>query len=543
MWIALSLIACGPARVPDEQPDLSGDSAPPVEDTEPPPEDTDPPPEDSAPPPEDSDPPPEDTAPPADCEPSVVVADAHVVEGDQVVVTAACAGPEPAAWSLEPLELPAGALWDPAAGALTWRTGLEDGGRHELVFVVRPQFETDAIPESVTATVWVADAIDDPANVPPDPATYTEEWGLPVIHVSPHGWLSDSYVTADVYFQGERYDAEVKIRGASSYYYPKNSYTLNFGEVNLDASDYGLPDKDHLVLTTPFDDNSYVRQKLAYDVWQEMAAYWDDQRLTIRTFFAVLYMDGGYVGLYTAMDHVDDQFIGDMGYNREGNVYKAVNHDANFYRKANLTSGYEKTEGDPGDWSDLEALVYFTGQDDTATFLDEADQWINLEEFMDWLLFVHFTSSDDSGGKNSYLYNDPADTAWRYAPWDFNHSFGQTWQTIRLGPDVYNSFKSTNAVFNHIQSDPEADAALWDRLHQMMKDGPLSPGWFVETLDDYYAQIDDSAARDWSRWGDSYYSYWYYVRNGCADCLDYEGEKQYLYDWLAERDSWMRSYH
>lgn len=537
------LLACHPPTVPADRPDLSGDTdstAPALTDDTAPPRDTEPP-GDTAPPRDTA--PPQDTAPPPaqeDCDPELTVERTNLLEGDTARISARCRG---AGWTVAPLSLPAGALWD--GQNLTWLTGLADAGLVEVTFTLTPD-DPGAFPQTATAELSIADNYLDPDNTPVDPWTYTTEWGLPVIHVFTAGGISTDYSPAAVFFDGTLYEAEIQIRGASSAGYTKNSYTLNFGKENLDPGDWLPNKKDHLILVTTMDDNSYVRQKLAYDMWKSMAEYWGVERLTPRTFFAVLYLDGEYYGLYTGLDRVDEEFIGEMGLDRTGNLYKAVNHDANFYLKSNLHAGYEKKEGeDLTDFTDLDALVQFTGGSTTEEFLAEADQWIQLDEFMDWNLFVHYSSSDDSGGKNSYIYNDPDDWMFRYAPWDFNHSFGQDWQTIRVSSAANNDFRGTNKVFDHIQSDPDADAELWGRLHAMMDSGgPLDPEVLRQTLDEYYALIDDSAARDWEKWRQAYRDYWDGVRGGsCSDCLEYEGEKQYVYDWLAERDTWMRTYH
>jgi spore coat protein CotH len=349
---------------------------------------------------------------------------------------------------------------------------------------------------------------------------------------------------------GHTYAGEMKIRGAASASYPKNSYTLRFPDEDLDASAVGLGNKDHLVLITTFDDNSYVRQKLAYDVWMAMADHAGADRMTPRTFFAVVYRDGEYWGLYTACDRIDDHFAQEMGLSRDGNLYKSVNHDANFYRtnsgggtKATLHDGYEKKEGDPpqgavGAFDDLDALVAFSADHDDATFWAEAPGWFRVDEFADWFLLVHYIAADDSGGKNAYLYNDPDNPEFRYCPWDMNHSFGQGWYVYRVDPDTNNDFTWTNGIFAHLQHQPQASAELWQRFDDLRDSGPLQPPWFVDTLDDYYALIDVSARRDWAVWSGQYQSYW-----GGYNTNDYPAEQAYLRDWLDERDHWMSVYH
>ena len=60
------------------------------------------------------------------------------------------------------------------------------------------------------------------------------------------------------------------MRGATSASYPKRSYTVKFTEGELGVKGWhGGKTRGHLVLTTTFDDATYVRQKLVYDLWRD----------------------------------------------------------------------------------------------------------------------------------------------------------------------------------------------------------------------------------------------------------------------------------
>ena len=262
-----------------------------------------------------------------------------------------------------------------------------------------------------------------------------------------------------------------------------------------------------------------------------MAEHAGQARLTPRSFFAVVYLNGVYHGLYTAVDHVDDEFMEQMGFLREANLYKAVSHDANFYNKSNLHSG-EPLD----DFSDLDELVAFTGGSTPTDLIDGAAAWLDLEEFMDWFLLVHYSESGDSAGKNSYLAHDPAGGPFRFAPWDFNHSWGQNWYTARVPSSALNDFSSRNAVFAAIHA--VRSEALWDRFRALRADeGPMSTPWVTGRLDAYYALIEPSAERDWAKWAQDYqaFSRWSGHRSGAGDWQDYQGEKAYLYQWVQER--------
>ena len=472
------------------------------------------------------------------------------LEGDTIAFTVSCTGDlatEDA--RITALTAPAGASFDEATRSFSWVTGPADGGRVSVVFSVTAA-DGSGVPSAETVTFWVADNPDASDNVEVDPATYTEEWGLPVLHVDALGALSQEYTRADITWQGEAY-VGIKIRGASSAYYPKPSYTLEFNEDELPIDAWGKT-RNHLVLITTFDDNSYVRQKLVYDTWAAMADYWDQERLTPRTFFVVVYLDGQYQGLYTAVDRIDDEYMDHMGFERDANLYKSVNHDGNFYltnssgrAKSSMHDGYTKEEGDDeSDMSDLDALVSFTGNASASELIDGAGDWIDIQEFMDWFLLVHYSLSEDSAGKNAYLAHS-TDGIFRYSPWDFNHSWGQGWYTYRIPSSSMNYFTSTNRVFWAIQSVSATNTELWERFAAMREDGPFSLAWQQATLDGYYAEIEPSAARDWAKWGSSYktYSGWSSTRNSARDWTDYEGEKAYLYQWVEDRAALFEEAH
>ena len=500
-----------------------------------------------------------------ECRPRIVSEETEgdevfVTEGETLTVVFDCAsGLDRSEFEATVNPLPPGARFDDESWELTWETSLTDAGHHEVALAVHPVDLGDWQIEEETVELWVADGHDDPLNVPVDPVEYTEEWGLPVIHLEPSEELSQCHVPATVTFMGRSYEAEMKIRGGISVRYPKNSFTVRFDEDDLDADVLGLGDEDHLVLITTFDDNSYVRQMLAYDLWAEMAEHWGEQRFTPRTSFVVVYLDGEYHGLYIACDRIDDHFMNEMGFDDEANLYKSVNHNANFYRtrdggadKGTLHEGYEKKEGEPvcepaqcgeeeeceeGAFFDLEALVAFSADSDHETFWAEAHEWMNVDEFMDWYLFVYFTMAGDSIGKNAYLYNQPDQWEFRYIPWDFNDSWGQNYLTVRVATDFTRNARRFNGIFAHFLDHPEAAEVLWSRFRDLRDRGPFRAAWLQARIDDYYEAMERSAQRDWDRWRGEHIEHFSEWRE---EPTEFDEEQEYLREWITGRGVWAR---
>lgn len=476
------------------------------------------------------------------------------LEGDRLTFSVRCGGPLSTEQALiEPIQLPVGATFDAATLTLDWLTGPADAAQHRFIFAVTPADGSARVPTAEAITVQV---VDDPFradSAPVDPLTYREEWGLPVVHVT---WATApgraAASEATLTFDGRPYAAEVRVHGKTSTNYPKVSYVLELTDEELQVDDWGGT-VNHLLLITTFDDNSYVRQKFTYDLWNAMSEAWGLNRLGPRSWFTVVYINGEYHGLYVVVERPDDEHLRHRDFDGDANLYKAIDADANFALtdalgepKTTLHQGYEKREGTPeDDFTDLEAWVSFVGSSPADTIIREADDWFELDEFIDWYLLVHYTVAEDSKSKNCYLYHDPETGRFRYSPWDFNGSWGQNWRTYRSSPEFSDDYADDNRIFWAIHAVPEAEAELWSRYHTLRADGPFSLDWQRSTLDEYFAKIDRSAQRDWDWWGAQHLAYdgWASARTEKDNWTDYEGEKAYLYQWIEDREAWMTATH
>ncbi len=465
-----------------------------------------------------------------------------VEEGQPVLATVSCAG-APAVVTVAPL--PAGATFDDATKQLTWTPTLAQAGVYVLTVTVPSTGET------ATFKIGVADKFDDPANVPLDPLTYTEEFGLPVLHLDTSPTISDAAQTpASIRYRGHVYSAEAKYRGAASLQYPKKSFTVKFDKLDKFNEPYfppaGFLKKRTLVLMTTFDDNAYVRNRLAFEMWNKL----DPTHIRVQHYSAVVVLNGQYQGLYAVTDHVDGYLMEDHDLLQEGNLYKAVTHDANFKltkhtggaAKTILWDGFEKQEGlpeqgQPGAFDDLVALVNFVATSDQATFAAGIGTRIDVKAYQDWLILTTAIEARDTLGKNSYHYHDPAGGLFQMVPWDFNASFGQTWQTKRDPPNADPEAISTiNHLFTRFLTEPAFAAALKTRYDATLKK-EISQASVMAALDVMLAEVDKCARRDERKWRAKYLTYAGWSTR--TDFTDFDGEVAYTKQWIKDRWTWL----
>ncbi|HEY0134135.1 MAG TPA: CotH kinase family protein, partial [Nannocystis sp.] len=482
--------------------------------------------------------PPPDLPPAIQCDPGAG-GPYWLLEGESVEFTVACkTGLEldGGAFTIDPL--PAGAKYDAATATLTWTPGLDQGAVYNLTITADPFGEAGGV------KIGVADRWDDPANVPVvDPLVYGKEYGLPVLHLQADDAINaDAYTPATVIYAGHTYTAEAKYRGAASLGYPKKSYTLKFSKddkFNEPGRAGGFLEKRKVVLISTFDDNAYVRQRLAYELWNSL----DPEHVQIQVYSGVVFLDGEYYGLYTFADHVDGYLMEDHGLAQDGNLYKSRTHDANFRltksggndSKSTPHEGLTKEEGvpldgEPGAYDDLDELITFVATAKDAAFLAEIDDRIDRRDYEDWWIFVSLIMGDDSAGKNAYHYHDPAMGPWRYMPWDFNDSFGQTWQTARKGFDAQpDGYAWANELFARFLELPAIGDPLRARYGEALQ-GVYQIDAVLERLDGMLDETADSALRDEGRWATQYQTYggW----NWRDDFTNYDEEVEYLRQWI-----------
>lgn len=460
--------------------------------------------------------------------------DAHwVEEGQEVVVTLSCMSGlplDPESLSLRPI--PPGARWEPARAELRWVPGLDQAGVYHLTAAT-------VSGETARIKIGVADRFDHPRNVPIAlPSAYTEEMGLPVFHLTVDPNISaQAYTPATLVYRGRVYKITAKHKGNSSLAYPKKSYTLEFPKAerfNEPELAGGFLNKRKVVLRATFDDNSYLRDRLSYELWNRIGS----GKIEIQTFGAVVYLNGVFQGLYTVVDHIDQHLMEAHGLDPKGNIFKGAGPDANFHPHPRLSDVYEKThgtppEGQPGAYEDLEELTRFINEADEETFSAEISRRVNVGEYTAWLIVATLIQAQDTFGKNSYQYHNPAGGPWRAVPWDWNHSFGQDWMTARETPYVPpGHLVAVNRLFQRLWHDPVLGPDTRER-YRLALEHEVALEDILDLFDGMADEIAPSARRDERRWRQQYLDFerW----SSRTDFTDFDGELRYMRQWIRDR--------
>ena len=183
-----------------------------------------------------------------------------------------------------------------------------------------------------------------------------------------------------------------------------------------------------LSFSSNFHDSSYLREKVAADLFREAGVP------SAETAFYAVTVDYGegpiYLGLYTAVEVVDDTLIETQFEDDQGNVYKPEGSGATFAEGSFSEASFDKeTNQDSADYSDILALYDALHSDkrnsDPESWRQDLEEVFDVDGFLNWLAVNTTIQNWDTYGvmnHNYYLYNDPDQGRLVWIPWDNNES-------------------------------------------------------------------------------------------------------------------------
>ncbi len=219
------------------------------------------------------------------------------------------------------------------------------------------------------------------------------------------------------------FSAKIKRRGGISSKYHKGSFTFKM-EKNWPLA--GLPSENDWVLNAAYVDKTFMRHKLAYDLYREMSP----NNIASKVAFVELYINNKYTGLYQLTERIDSKRLHLDKTDKTAAYYKGpplfrkdqlsyVQDSLNYYhQKFPKIERLDKT-------SELDSLRSFLFNSSDSNFVNEINQHFDLDNIIDWHLILLLSNNSDGILKNFYLYKQNKTTPHKIAIWDYDHSFGR----------------------------------------------------------------------------------------------------------------------
>jgi len=335
--------------------------------------------------------------------------------------------------------------------------------------------------------------------------------------------------------------AGVEIRGRTSAKFDKKSFGVElwkdrYGDERL-APLLGMRYCEDWILDAMYIDALRVRNKYSFELWNKMTWSPDLNSLNkvktgVQMEYVELFINNRYNGLYCLGEKLNEHLIG-LNIRQEENgavLYKTIDWDNGSTLFENYTSepplsmywsGWEQIFPDKKFmWDPLDELRKTVVLETDEAFKSKIGSLLNLENALDYYLFMNLLLAYDNMGKNIFYARYSNQSQFFFIPWDVEATWGKMF-------NMTNSL-SIGILTNH----------LFDRLIELNVDGfrdKIGVKWqeyrtsifssdsLTDPLHLYYMQIKEAGAmkRENDRWDDIE--------------INYDLEYEYILAWIEER--------
>jgi len=343
-------------------------------------------------------------------------------------------------------------------------------------------------------------------------------------------------------------------RGQSSLNYDKHNYTVHLWADEARTQQYktsllGLRKDDDWILCGAMNDQLRLRNTVAMQLWDEFYRLpWADVSGAIDGVFCEVYLRGRYVGLYRLTERLDrKQAALDKA---NGQIVRSVQSEAGGMNLMDFTALGKKQPGNSEIWYNMElkypkpedmtaadwdlfyAFLKFVAQSDDKTFAQHIGEYIDIDNFAAYYVYVTAIGATGNMIKNLYfVMNDKeADPRWRLVPWDVDGSFGRRNDATKREVDII----SSNHLFERlVRTDAGGFCALCREKWQQSKDTVFAYDHIMDLFRQYYDQLDASGlwARETAAWP-KFKTFTFNVEN----------ELKYVYDYMKQRLAFAESF-
>jgi hypothetical protein len=291
--------------------------------------------------------------------------------------------------------------------------------------------------------------------------------GLPIVELTASQTIGDDKVSGlvnlvnpDYVAQGSQLEISsnimISIRGATSRQYPKNAYLMGLVDAQGNDSDVsllGLRTDNSWILDAMYIDQARMRNRVCTDIWNSFnnVPYIASEPTALngtRGYMTELFLNHQYWGIYCLTEKVDRKQL--QIKKNYGDMYKATDYTSEVQFDGVLaTDPYDNTSEtwggwqfeypDIGDtpapnWSYLYNIVNFVGSSSDATFASQVAAKIDINNMVDYFLFMNVLEAQDNHSKNTYLsfYDYRVNSPFFYSVWDLDGTIGRSYDGTPL---------------------------------------------------------------------------------------------------------------
>ena len=305
-----------------------------------------------------------------------------------------------------------------------------------------------------------------------------EDLQLPVIHLFTDSEIPwDERIPCDMAVVTAHdsvvWSGKIKCRGGVSSKFEKHSYSVKLTEKHSLCE---LPANRSWILNASYIDKTFMRHKLCYDLFNSMG----DNDIAPKCAYALVRVNSQPQGLYVVMQRLNKHVLAIDDSDPEAVIFKEPKLfycDGKMPDRDPLEENYHEQSYPDFEKGDRSAVIdefrRFIVKSSDAEFYAHIGEWVDIQNLIDWNLFILFTNSGDGVLKNFYLYKKDANTPFRIALWDCDHSFGRDGDNeknmLKVLPD-----ERRNILIDRMMKSDEYVQKLKNRYAELRRSGIFS---------------------------------------------------------------------
>ncbi|MCD4735262.1 MAG: CotH kinase family protein [Bacteroidales bacterium] len=298
--------------------------------------------------------------------------------------------------------------------------------------------------------------------------------GLPVILVNTDHQINNKVKVncrIDVMGKGsvvrEKIFGKIKFRDGDFYgKEPKKSFSIALFKEDSPGS---LPARNEWLLLSSYIDKTFLRDIFAYYLFGQM----DHDHILAQTEFVELYINGNYSGLYILTGKLNEK---DFNIDLQDKSSFLCKEPQIFLKDSKIFNQIYPPQRVKDHTTNLAKLkgLFFNSTD--KEFFNQSNgifEFCDKKNLINWHLLLMFTGNSGGYTKDFYLFKRSNDAKFMYTIWDYDYSFGRTWDGQ---PDSSGITTKGNILFKRLI---ECDSVGYkDEIKEMWSD--YSNGIFAD---------------------------------------------------------------
>lgn len=344
----------------------------------------------------------------------------------------------------------------------------------------------------------------------------------------------------------------INLQGSSSLFYPKKNYRIEFwkdinGFETQNVSLLNMRNDDDWSLLAMYIEPLRIRTKSSNDLWLQVHKPYYAQVepkavCGTNNEYVELFFNNVYQGVYCLGERVDQKQLRIKEYSNStgirGELYKGKEWgEATLFSSLEdfdmfsvFWSGYKyKYPNEEIDWTNLHNFVNFVVNSSNSQFYNNYKQKIDINNFVDYYLFMNLNQAIDNCGKNLYIAKYDKNEPYFYVPWDLDATFGIFWDG-----DLCNYYEAiiSNGLYDRLICDCSEDGfyTLMKNRWNYLRTNTFSYENIINVFQNNYNFLLNNAV---------------YERESIALNSDYVFDTNgfsYIEDWLFNRLNFLDDY-